>query len=216
MDYAKNLKYFAEANVKPGVIACLVGLVLLAVNALVGIVVIAVGAILIYLSVGGRPSDQDIDSAVNAQLGNLQQKALKKLGLDPEEVQEIAPISFHGYDYKGSGVKIKKGKDSKYRCSKYEAVVFLFAANDVHCYTYNFSITEDWHRESTDVYFYKDLVSVSTQTDSAKYAGNEFDFDCFRLTTSGGTSVSCNVWNEDDAQRSINAMRQLIFAKKRA
>lgn len=111
---------------------------------------------------------------------------------------------------------MKQGKDDLYRSSKYEAVMFFFAADDVHCYTYNFSITEDWHRDSTDVYFYKDLVSVSTQTDNMTVGALKFDYEYFKLTTAGGTSISCNVRNANDSQRSINAMRQLILAKKRS
>lgn len=214
MDYAKNKKYFAPSNVKTGVIVLIVGIILLAVQPILGIIVAAVGGLLIYLAVGGRPSDSDIDAAVNSQLSNLQQRALNKLGLDIEEVKEIAPISFHGYDYKGA--LVKQGKDDLYRSSKYEAVMFFFAADDVHCYTYNFSITEDWHRDSTDVYFYKDLVSVSTQTDNMTVGALKFDYEYFKLTTAGGTSISCNVRNANDSQRSINAMRQLILAKKRS
>ena len=214
MDYAKNKKYFAPSNVKTGVIVLIVGIILLAVQPILGIIVAAVGGLLIYLAVGGRPSDSDIDAAVNSQLSNLQQRALNKLGLDIEEVKEIAPISFHGYDYKGA--LVKQGKDNLYRSSKYEAVMFFFAADDVHCYTYNFSITEDWHRDKTDVYFYKDLVSVSTQTDNMTVGTLKFDYEYFKLTTAGGTSISCNVRNANDSQRSINAMRQLILAKKRS
>lgn len=214
MDYAKNKKYFAPSNVKTGVIVLIVGIILLAVQPILGIIVAAVGGLLIYLAVGGRPSDSDIDAAVNSQLSNLQQRALNKLGLDIEEVKEITPISFHGYDYKGA--LVKQGKDNLYRSSKYEAVMFFFAADDVHCYTYNFSITEDWHRDKTDVYFYKDLVSVSTQTDNMTVGTLKFDYEYFELTTKGGTSISCNVRNANDSQRSINAMRQLILAKKRS
>ena len=38
----------------------------------------------------------------------------------------------------------------------------------------------------------------------------------FKLTTTGGTSISCAVRNIDDAQRSINGMRTLIKSKKMA
>lgn len=94
MDYAKNKKYFAPSNVKTGVIVLIVGIILLAVQPILGIIVAAVGGLLIYLAVGGRPSDSDIDAAVNSQLSNLQQRALNKLGLDIEEVKEIAPHFF--------------------------------------------------------------------------------------------------------------------------
>lgn len=220
MDYAKNKKYFQPINLKLGIIVCIIGLILFAATPIAGIVGLAIGAFLIYLQVGGRPSDSDIDAAVTSQLSNMKARALKKLGLDEDEVSEIAPISFDGYVYNKSAT-IKKGKDDKYRSNKYQAVMFFFSSNEVHCYTYDFSITESSQKESTDVYFYKDIVSVSTQTDGSEYSvgkgkSSQFDYEYFKLTTTGGTSISCAVRNIDDAQRSINGMRTLIKSKKMA
>ena len=220
MDYSKNQKYFMPVNLKWGIIVCVVGVLLLTESAIAGIIGIVIGAALIYLQVGGRPTDADIDAAVNSQLANLKTRALKKLGLDEDEVNEIAPISFDGYVYTGAA-SIKEGKDGKYRSNKYQAVMFFFSSNEVHCYTYDFSITESGQKESTDVYFYKDIVSVSTQTDGTEYSvgkgkSSKFDYESFKLTTTGGTSISCSVRNIDDAQRSINGMRTLIKSKKMA
>lgn len=219
MDYKKNQKYFKPVNLKAGIIVCIIGLVLLAASPIVGIIAIAVGALLIFLQVGGRPTDADIDAAASSQLANMKARALTKLGIDEDEVNEIAPISFHGYDY--TKAMIKKGKDGKYRSNKYKAVMFFFSNNEVHAFTYIFSITENNQKESTDVYFYKDIVSVSTQTDGTEYSvgkgkSSQFDYESFTLTTTGGTSVSCSVRNIDDAQRSINGMRSLIKSKKMA
>ena len=219
MDYKKNQKYFQPANLKAGVIVCLVGLVLLAASPIVGIIAIAIGALLIYLQVGGRPTDEEIDAAVTSQLKDMKTRALRKLGVDEDEVSEIAPITFDGYVY--NKALIKQGKDGKYRSSKYQAVMFFFSSNEVHCFTYDFSIVESSQKESTDVYFYKDIVSVSTQTEGTEYSvgkgkSSHFDYEYFKLTTTGGTSISCAVRNIDDAQRSINGMRSLIKNKKMA
>lgn len=219
MDYKKNQKYFQPANLKAGVITCLIGLVLLAASPIVGIIAIAIGALLIYLQVGGRPTDEEIDAAVTSQLKDMKSRALRKLGVDEDEVSEIAPITFDGYVY--NKALIKQGKDGKYRSSKYQAVMFFFSSNEVHCFTYDFSIVESSQKESTDVYFYKDIVSVSTQTEGTEYSvgkgkSSQFDYEYFKLTTTGGTSISCAVRNIDDAQRSINGMRSLIKNKKMA
>lgn len=223
MDYAKNQKYFKEASLKFPIILGIIGLILLFAGdetIVVGLILIAAAGGLAYLQIGGRPSDADMDKAVMSQLKNLQTRALKKLGVDEDEVREISPIMFDGYKY-DNGAKIKQGKDGKYRSNKYQAVIFFFSSNEVHCYTYDFSLTEDSQRESTDVYFYKDLVSVSTQTEGTSYSvgkgkSSQFDYEYFKLTTTGGTSISCNVRNVDDAQRSINGMRSLIKSKKMA
>ena len=71
MDYAKNKKYFQPVNLKLGIIVCIIGLILFAATPIAGIVGLAIGAFLIYLQVGGRPSDADIDAAVTSQLSNM-------------------------------------------------------------------------------------------------------------------------------------------------
>ena len=222
MDYAKNSKYFQGTSFKGSIILGIIGLVAFATGnggTIIGLIFLAGAGVLAFLQVAGRPSDADMDKAVMSQLNNLQPRALKKLGIDEDEVREIAPIMFDGYKY--DHAQIKRGKDGKYRSNKYQAVIFFFSANEVHCYTYDFSLTEDSQRESTDVYFYKDLVSVSTQTEGTSYSvgkgkSSQFDYEYFKLTTTGGTSISCNVRNVDDAQRSINGMRSLIKSKKTA
>lgn len=223
MDYAKNERYFQPVKLKWGIIICAIGLVLLiggGETLVAGIIGLVIGALLIYRQFAGRPTDQDIDAAVNSQLSNMKARALKKLGLDEDEVREIDPICFDGYVYTGAA-EIKRGNDGVYRSNKYQAVMFFFSSSEVHCYTYNFSITESGQKESTDVYFYKDIVSVSTQTDGSEYSvgkgeSSKFDYEYFKLTTTGGTSISCAVRNIDDAQRSINGMKALIKSKKMA
>ena len=219
MDYKKNLKYFQPMNLEFAIIVCIIGVFLLAVSPVVGLLAIALGVVIIVLQVKGRPTDEEIDSTVTSQLKDMKARALRKLGVDEDEVNEIAPITFDGYVY--NNALIKMGKDGKYRSNKYQAVMFFFSSNEVHCFTYDFSITESSQKESTDVYFYKDIVSVSTQTEGTEYSvgkskSSQFDYEYFRLTTTGGTSISCSVRNIDDAQRSINGMRSLIKSKKMA
>ena len=219
MDYKKNLKYFQPMNLKFAIIVCIIGVSLLAASPVVGLLAIALGVVIIVLQVKGRPTDEEIDSAAASQLKDMKARALRKLGVDEDEVNEIAPITFDGYVYDTDLIKV--GKDGKYRSNKYQAVMLFFSSHEVHCFTYEFSITESSQKESTDVYFYKDIVSVSTQTEGTEYSvgkgkSSKFDYEYFRLTTTGGTSISCSVRNVDDAQRSINGMRSLIKSKKMA
>lgn len=219
MDYTKNKKYFQPMNLKAGIIICIIGVIFLAIITVIGLLAIVLGVVLIVLQVTGRPTDEEIDAAVISQLKDMKTRALRKLGVDEDEVSEIAPITIEGYVY--NNALIKQGKDGKYRSNKYQAVMFFFSSNEVHCFKYDFSITESVQKESTDVYFYKDIVSVSTQTEGTEYSvgkgkSSRFDYEYFKLTTTGGTSISCAVRNIDDAQRSINGMRSLIKNKKMA
>ena len=224
MDYSKNLKYFSEFSPKlpiglivVGAIVFLAGLGGSAGAAIVGLLLIAAGVAIIYFKLNGKLSDQEYDNAVISMLDGIDQKALNKLGIDEDEVKEIDPITFDGYVVSGFDYA-KKGKDNKWRTNKYQSTTLLFSANEVHCYTYTYSTTEEKKTEATDVYFYKDIVSVSTASDTVKYPGEDKDteYEYFKLTTAGGTALTVTLRDVEGAQRSINAMRQLLKQKKMA
>ena len=77
--------------------------------------------------------DELVQEKVNAL--NLRQKALSKIGLDESEVNEIAPVTFSGWDDSGDYCA-KVGKDGKYRSSKYQVSWLFFSATQVYFYSY--------------------------------------------------------------------------------
>jgi hypothetical protein len=213
MNYDKVKKYFSIFSVKVPAILIIIGLITLAAG--VGVFFLAAALIYILYKCVGTPSDEEYDNMCADHAANMMSKALVKLGVDEDEVKEIEPISFGGYCYSGYD-QYKQGKDKKWRTDKYQSVKLFFSDNEVHVYTYTFTTTEDAKSEATDVYFYRDIVSVSTATLSAKIDEKNVDFECFRLTTAGGTALEVSLRDIDGAQRSINAMRQLLRAKKAA
>ena len=60
------------------------------------IVVFVAGSIISGLVRGGI--DSSYDSAVKEKLANIKSRALNRLGLDIDEVNEVPPAIFHGYD----------------------------------------------------------------------------------------------------------------------
>ncbi len=162
-------------------------------------------------------SDADYERSVATKLANLRERAINRLGIDSDEVNEIEPIEFSAFKYLGCR-KVKKGKDGYLRTDVYESVYLFFSQNEVHCYTYNFNTCEDKERESTDVYFYNDIVSVSTTSETATIEDNgveqEINYEAFKLVTAGGTSLTVVIRDRDAVQRSINAMRALLREKK--
>ena len=100
-----------------------------------------------------KVSDAEYDKAVQLVLEFLKEQALEKLGVDEDEVSEIEPILFGGYDYSNYTLS-KQGEDGIWRTNKYEVVYLFFSQNEVHCYTLEFSTSESISIESTDVYFY--------------------------------------------------------------
>lgn len=189
-----------------------------------GILLLLLGAAGIYAGVWSskkmksaiKPSPE-ADAAYDALVQSItrfsKDDALAKLGLDESEVTEAAPVCISGYSFDGAE-HVKLGADNKWRSNRFETWYMFFSSNEVHCCKKTIKTTADWKTESTDVYFYKDIVSVSTTSESKTVLNKKIDYDCFVLTTAGGTAFKVSLKDVDDAQRSVNAMRSLLRAKK--
>lgn len=222
MDYQLNNRYFKEAGwkIQAGLIA--LGLILFLSDVKVfGIIVLLAGAGWLYYNYTQKVSDADYDANVAKNLEDIRKRALTKLGIDEDEVREIAPIQFEGYDYSGA-TQFRKGADGVGRTNLYETVLLFFSSNEVHCYHYKFNTVDASSNgiEMTDVYFYPDVVTVSTNsetrnfTDSATGKPVTIASEEFVLRTSGGNTLNVSLRDAAEAQRSINAMRQLLRQKK--
>ena len=210
MNYERNKKYFNSArNLYIGSIAAMViGAVLMIIGfaafetviGILGLLVIAGGIGLLVYMKKSIVTDAEYDQAVSTKLTGMMQKGLDKLGIDEEEVKEIEPIWFGGYDYKTAS-RVKKGEDNIWRSDRYEYVILFFSSNEVHLYKYRFDTTSDSESEETDVYFYKDIVSVATVSDTIDKGTKKIHSEYFRLTTAGGTTISASLRDIDNAQR---------------
>lgn len=218
MDYKKNQKYFKKTNKKGPIICIVIGLLIMMMGRggiFIGLLLIAAGIGIIVLQIKGAVSDEEYDASVASQLNDMKQRALSKLGIDEDEVTEIEPIAISGYNYNGFN-NAKRGKDNRWRTDRYRYALLFFSPNEVHCYTYDFKTTADEKTEATDVYFYKDIVSVSTASETTKIYENDYNYETFKLTTAGGTALTVSIRDMDNVQRSVNAMRQLLRQKKQA
>lgn len=159
-------------------------------------------------------TDEMYDKAVISYSNKLiDKKAYEKLGIDKDEVNEAEPIYIGGYEFKNVNL-IKKGKDNLFRSNLYKIIAIYFSKNEVHCYTWAFNTVCEKQEESTDVYFYDDIVSISTSSVCENIQTYNMEYDSFLLTTKGGTQLSVTIRNKEEAQRSINAMRSLLREKK--
>ena len=72
-------------------------------------------------------SDDKYDEMVEEKLRsiNFKQRALEVLGIDPEQVNEIAPVHFEGFDFGGDAL-VKRGNDDLWRSSAYEITWIFF------------------------------------------------------------------------------------------
>jgi hypothetical protein len=109
-----------------------------------------------------------------------------------------------------SGIKYKKGRDGRIRSSVAEFSIFLFSENQVFIYTQQFSLITPETKEHSQEYFYRDIVSISTETSKA-------GTNVFTIKVSGGDSENIPYGMDDsDIQKGITGFRQLIRDKKNA
>lgn len=227
INYERNKKYFKQSSPKAGIILIIIGIVLTLILSqtaaiFIGLLALAGGIAVLVMQNSGKPTDADIDADAADAIAGVKKRALGKLGLDEEEVKLIDPVIVHGYYYKNiaSGVQVKLGKDRVFRSSNYEGVVLFFSEHQLHSFKFQFSLTNSSEsREQTDEYFYKDVVSVATQSETFKIndiKGNsqQVNFEEFKLTTTGGTSITSSIRDEGSVSRVISGARSLIREKK--
>ena len=221
MDYKKNLMYFSRNLIIIPIILIIFALFLLGGRGwFFGLLIGGGAGYWIYVMITNS-TDASIDAAASGAIQNIKDKALKKLGLDADQVTEIDPIIFEGYYFRNLNTQflVRKGKDGLLRSSNYQVTVFFFSGEQVYCYEYMFSLIAKEQREATDEYFYRDIVSISTVSEDVKFLLKKLSqirtVEQFKLTTTGGTSISAAIKvNDSSVERSINGMKQLLRNKK--
>jgi len=137
---------------------------------------------------------------------DIKQKALNKLEIDEESVSEASPLFFVGYSYDNMWGNLTR-YEGIYRSTICEASVFLFSSEQVFYYRYQNSLLDGSSKESTEEYFYSDIVTLETASDSDDRA-------YLKLTTTGGSSISARVKDVEEAQKAIRGVKHLMRQRK--
>jgi hypothetical protein len=140
---------------------------------------------------------KDIARLVAGNIGGELGSALADIGIKAIEDGTI------------SGIKYKKGRDGIIRSSAATFTIFLFSDNQVFIYTLEFSLIAPEKKESSQEYFYRDIVSISTET--AKSGSHIFTI---KISSGDSEKIPYGQEEESDIQQKINAFRQLIREKK--
>lgn len=235
MDYKLNKNYFAEKikiPVKFYLIAIVVLVILFMCKPVIATILLVVGGLLAFALHGKKPTDSEIDAQAASFLEGVKSRAFMKLGVDEEEVSIAEPIEFWGYAFDGvladdanrQALNIC-GKDGKWRSSEVFIGGFYFSENVVHYYYKIASLVSDATKEGTEEYFYKDIVSVKTESGDKPFkdpkTGVEDDkrrvrYEGFVLRNTGGESTSCWVNDVTTAEAAVTAFRSLLKQKKMA
>jgi hypothetical protein len=235
-------KYFMSKFPKWAIFLIVIGVLMLLgpiVVKVVGLLFVVGGGFAIYNS-SQVASDAEIDQWTQEDLKKLNQRSLEKMGIDASEIvgegvivtgprlSNLGPSKF-GY---------RKGKDNVLRFTPINSTIINFTQNQLLVYRCALDlITGNPVNEATDEYFYRDVVSVQTLSDtvSVSLPGTQFQglqlnaAETFRLTTSGGTSVSMALRDPSliqrmgggeipttTAERAIQTIRKMLREKKGA
>lgn len=147
---------------------------------------------------------------------NFKQKALNKIGLDEEEVSEISPAMFEGFVYKNAYAK--QNASGKWVSSAYQVSWIFFSSTQVYLYSYTFNMDEDKKNERTDEFFYKDVTSFSTlsESDTAHgLGGNTFEVSSEQFAmVVPGDKLFMAMGDIQNADTIIQGMKQKLREKK--
>ena len=169
-------------------------------------------------------TDAEYDEMVLAVLrsNDYKKKALDKIGLDEDQVKEIEPVHFEGFQYDKQSLA-KQGDDGKYRSSKYQVSWLFFSSTQVYLYQNTFNMDEDGKKESTEEYFYKDITNFSTSSDTVetpfydKEKGKDVlknvDSNRFAITVPGD-KFYCSLEQSDYTENAIRGMKSMLREKK--
>lgn len=176
----------------------------------------------------GKISDEAYDALVKQKLNSLNTKkrAIDKIGLDEDELKEIPPVYFHGWEYdaKPAPTYSMVGKDGRSRASKYSATWLFFSSTQVYMYNIVFDMASDSKSERTEEYFYKDITNFSTSSDSIEVTsftgcqGNtpvkkQSETSRFALIVPGD-KFYCSTAGVSNVEQVIRAMKQKLREKK--
>lgn len=186
-----------------------------------------------------RPTDAQMDQWLEENLKELSKASLIKMDIDSSSCIDI-PVTVTGprlWDKADAKLLYRKGNDNQIRFTPINATIITFTEKQLLAYNCVLDFTTGRAlNESTDEYFYKDVVSVSTKTESKTIKLDDCEqtlqlnaAETFTLTTSGGTSISVLLRDPElakfmgggeikisNAEKTIQVIRKILREKKSA
>ncbi len=159
-----------------------------------------------------KPTDASIDAWIQQDLQRLETVALERTGLDDTQVKgdTLVLTGPRFWNVGGAEAALRRGKDDEVRFTPVGVTIIFLTADQLIGYQCALDLfTDNALSESTDEYFYQDVVSVSTEVESMTWEKDmlprrgrrvlkglmkdgKLQFNAaevFVLTTAGGTSI---------------------------
>ena len=147
---------------------------------------------------------------------NFKAKAIGKIGLDEDQINEIPPVMFEGFVYKNAYAKQRA--NGQWVSSAYQVAWLFFSATQVYIYRHTFNMDDDNKKESTDEFFYRDVTSFSTssETERAHGLGDKiFDVETNKFCmVVPGDKLYVSMDGVKDSESIIQGMKQKLREKK--
>ena len=148
---------------------------------------------------------------------NFKQKAFDKIGLDEDQVKEIPPAMFEGFVFNNSYAK--KRADGKWVSSTYQVSWIFFSSSQVYLYSHSFCMDEDKKIERTDEFFYKDVTSFSTTSETETAHGlrdQKFEVSSNKFAmVVPGDKLFMSMGEVDNSENIIQAMKHKLRDMKK-
>ena len=187
-------------------------------------------------------ADEKFDEIVKNKLNEYASKsrALSMLGIDSDQVTEIAPIFFHGFSTSLQGndaeailnwkYAFKTGKDGRFRTSAYDATWLFFGDEEMFVYSVEIDLMSVEKTERTDEYFYKDITNFATNIKTVEQQMTTVQKGCFGKSsaqtettakeikkfylTVPGSDFYCSVSGVPTADAALQGLKQKLRDKK--
>jgi len=161
-----------------------------------------------------RVSDAELDSIVQRRFNDLKHQAFVKLGVEESAVNAVIPLVAIGYEFFPT-LPVKVGQDGRPRSPWAVGSIILFGEHELYVYQRAFDLRNATPpSESSGSYFYQDIVSVETATETRQVGPRVFGVEVLRVTTRGGTALTATLARTSDVQQGIDRSRNFIRAKK--
>lgn len=154
--------------------------------------------------------------------------ALRKLGIEEEEVREIEPVTFEGYVFNDKVDNLVfPATTNLWVSSEYMITWLFFGENEVFIYQYTFSMINDSKKEKTMQYFYQDVTNFTASSETYQkiaaksggcLKGTEYmqvsaNADEFAIVVPGD-KLRCSMTPTDNTDAAIRGMRNKLREKK--
>lgn len=164
-------------------------------------------------------SRQEYESYLTSKVSINSEEAIRKLGVDESEVNEIDPVPLEGYVFNKNVLSKKEG--NAWISSGYHVTWLFFSKSQVYIYKRVIYTDENYDNVSTLEYFYKDVTAFRTGTetydviDTLTGSSNSVNVDSFQVVVPGD-DLRISVNNDGDFERKVQGMKQLLREKKNA